>query len=47
MEAYLPIKQKGTDKVIAVLEVYEDVTRFENQVNKAMSDAPDCPTLLN
>ena len=38
MEAYLPIKRKGTDDVVAVLEIYEDVSRFERQVRKALKE---------
>lgn len=46
MEAYLPIKHQGTEKVTAVLEIYEDVTRFEQQVRKALQDALILPTLV-
>ena len=46
MEAYLPIMRKGTDKVVAVLEIYEDVSRFEGQVRKAMKDALILPTVV-
>jgi len=46
MEAYLPIKRKGTDEVIAILESYEDVTRFEQQVKKALKKALLLPTIV-
>jgi len=46
MEAYLPIKRKGTDDVVAVLEIYEDVSRFERQVRKALKEALILPTIV-
>ncbi len=46
MEAYLPIKLKGTDDVVAVLEIYEDVSRFERQVQVAMKEALILPTIV-
>jgi class 3 adenylate cyclase len=46
MEAYLPIKRKGTDDVVAVLEIYEDVSRFERQVQDALKEALILPTIV-
>jgi class 3 adenylate cyclase len=46
MEAYLPIKRNGTGVVIAVLETYEDVSRFEDQVKKVLKDALLLPTIV-
>ncbi|MDQ5910349.1 MAG: Guanylate cyclase protein [Pseudomonadota bacterium] len=46
MEAYLPIQQPDTDKVIAILEIYEDVSRFDRQVQAALQQAIALPTLV-
>lgn len=46
MEAYLPILKTNSNKVISILEIYEDVTRFENQVQQALQDALLLPTCV-
>lgn len=44
MEVYLPI-QNG-DTIVGILELYEDVTRFENQVYVALKKALIVPTII-
>lgn len=46
MEAYLPILKIDSNEVISVLEIYEDVTRFEQQVQQALKDALLLPTCV-
>ena len=46
IEAYLPIKSVHTEKVMAVLEIYEDVSRFERQVQEALKSALVLPTII-
>jgi hypothetical protein len=46
MEAYLPIMRKGTKEVVAIIETYEDVTRFEQQVRVALKAALILPTIV-
>lgn len=46
MEAYLPIKSKGSEDVVAILEIYEDVSRFEHQVGIALKEALVLPSVL-
>ena len=46
IEAYLPIQRKGTDKVVAILEIYEDVSRFERQVLISLREALVFPTIV-
>lgn len=46
MEAYLPIHHGNSDDVVAVLEIYEDVSRFEHQVQRALKKALFLPTLV-
>jgi len=44
MEVYLPIQ--NLDKMVGILELYEDVTRFENQVYVALKKALIVPTVI-
>ncbi|MDQ6989727.1 MAG: adenylate/guanylate cyclase domain-containing protein [Mariprofundaceae bacterium] len=46
MEVYLPAHAVGSAEVVAVLEVYEDVTRFEAMVFAALKQALVLPTLI-
>jgi len=46
MEAYLPIKRHDTGEVVAVLELYDDVSRFEGQVRAALYEAMLFPTIV-
>lgn len=46
MEAYLPIRGVNRENVVAVLEIYDDVSRFEFQVKKALKNALFFPTLI-
>ena len=46
MELYLPTKARNAAEVGGVLEIYEDVSRFENQVDVALQQALFIPTLI-
>lgn len=46
MEAYFPIKRESSGEVVAVLEIYEDVSRFEGKVRQAMKNALVLPTAV-
>jgi class 3 adenylate cyclase len=46
MEAYLPVRKAATGQVVAVLEIYEDVSRFEQQARTALQQAITLPTLV-
>lgn len=46
MEVYLPIRDSETGPVTAVLELYDDVSRFETQVREALKEALLLPTLV-
>ncbi len=44
IELYLPILDQDSRQLIAVLEIYEDITRFETQAKAAMQHALAAPT---
>jgi len=46
MELYLPTHVKGATEVGGVLEIYEDVSRFEAHVDTALEQALFIPTLI-
>ncbi|MDX8380583.1 MAG: adenylate/guanylate cyclase domain-containing protein [Ghiorsea sp.] len=46
IEVYIPTLAVDTDEVVGVLEVYEDVSRFETIVFDALKDAIVMPTLI-
>ncbi|MBU0484398.1 MAG: adenylate/guanylate cyclase domain-containing protein [Proteobacteria bacterium] len=46
MEVYLPIINPATRTVAGIIEIYEDVTRFETQVYKALKQALMVPTII-
>ncbi len=46
MEVYLPTHAANSEEVVGVLEVYEDVTRFEEMVFAALEQALFIPTLI-
>lgn len=46
MEICLPVLAPGTNRVLGVLELYEDVGRFEGQVYLALRQALLAPTLI-
>jgi class 3 adenylate cyclase len=46
MEVYLPTHAANSENVVGVLEIYEDVTRFEKMVFVALKQALVIPTLI-
>ena len=46
MEVYLPTHAADSDHVVGVLEIYEDVTRFEKMVDVALKGALYIPTII-
>jgi len=46
MEVYLPIYNFETIRVVGVLELYEDVSRFEKRVSTALKEALIVPTII-
>lgn len=46
IEVYIPAFDLNTKQVVGVMEVYEDVTRFETMVYEALQEALVIPTLI-
>ncbi len=46
MEVYLPIYAIDTHSVVGILELYEDVSRFEKRVYQALKQALIVPTII-
>lgn len=46
MEVCLPIVAPGSNRVLGILELYEDVTRFEAEVYRALKQALLVPTII-
>ncbi len=46
IEVYIPAFDLDTKQVVGVLEIYEDVTRFEDMVFEALKEALVIPTLI-
>ena len=46
MEVYLPVKDENTGETVAIIEIYEDVTRFEKNVANATKNILIYPTLV-
>ncbi|MDX8382645.1 MAG: adenylate/guanylate cyclase domain-containing protein [Ghiorsea sp.] len=46
MELYLPTHENNATEVGGVLEIYEDVSRFEDRVDEALEQALFIPTLI-
>jgi len=46
IEVYIPAFDLDTKQVVGVMEIYEDVTRFEDMVYEALKEALVVPTLI-
>ncbi len=46
IEVYIPAFDLDTKQVVGVMEIYEDVTRFEDMVYEALKEALVIPTLI-
>jgi len=46
MEVYLPLKRAAGDEVVAALELYDDVSHFETEVQQALQQALVLPVVM-